>query len=168
MLDLSSRHRKIRSGQARSGLLRLHLALPSFIRCCKRVLQAYVSSVPCGCCKSRSEYWICCNGYTCMLQASVLNVSAVSDGCCTCFVLVLHMFHTYVVSVLFGCCICFTLILQVFYLGVAYVSHLCCKCFIRMLHMFSTRVSLVFRMYVASVSTVSNVCCKCYHIDVGK
>jgi hypothetical protein len=27
-----------------------------------------------------------CNGYTRMLQASVPNVSAVSDGYCTCFI----------------------------------------------------------------------------------
>jgi hypothetical protein len=38
--------------------------------------------------------------------------------------------------------------LQVFYQGVAYVSHLCCKCFIQILHMSSTRVSVMFQMYM--------------------
>jgi hypothetical protein len=37
-----------------------------------------------------------------MLQASILNVLANSDRCCTCFIWVLHMVHTYVVSNL--CC----------------------------------------------------------------
>jgi len=54
-----------------------------------------------------------------MLQASVPNVSAVSDVCCTCFIWVLHMFHTYVASVSSGCCIDFTYMLQVFHLDVA-------------------------------------------------
>jgi hypothetical protein len=35
-LDLSSRHHEIRSGQTQSGLLQLHLALPSFLGCRKR------------------------------------------------------------------------------------------------------------------------------------
>ena len=94
--------------------------------CCKHMFQVfymYVASVSCECCKTRLGCCICCNGYTHMLQASVPNISDVSDGCCTCFVWMFHMFHTYVASF--------------FYLGVAYVSHLCCKCFIRMLHMFS-------------------------------
>jgi hypothetical protein len=71
--------------------------------CCKcmfqvfQVLHMYVASVSCGCCKSRLGYCICCNGYTSILrilQAFVPNILAVSDGCCTCFIWVLHMFHT--------------------------------------------------------------------------
>ena len=42
-----------------------------------QMFQRYVVSVLCGCCKSRSGYCICCNGYTRMLQAYVLNVSSV-------------------------------------------------------------------------------------------
>jgi hypothetical protein len=46
--------------------------------CCKCMFQVFqmfnmqVASASCGC-------YICCNGYTRMLQASVPNVSAVSD-----------------------------------------------------------------------------------------
>jgi hypothetical protein len=41
MLDLSSRHHEIRSGQTRSGLLQLHLALSSFLGCCKHMFQVF-------------------------------------------------------------------------------------------------------------------------------
>jgi hypothetical protein len=113
----------------------------------------YVANVSCGCCKVYHDF-ICCNGYT--LQASVLNVSVVLNGCCTCF-----------------------------YLGVAYVSHLRCKCFIRMLHMFSHNVAgvssrccicfpmathvfpscftcmlQVFQLFQTYVANVSSRCCK--------
>jgi hypothetical protein len=65
----------------------------------KHMLQVYIlsvsvvsevcASVSYGCCKSRSgcckSRSLRCNGYTCMLQASVLNVSSVfSDVCCKC------------------------------------------------------------------------------------
>ena len=73
-------------------------------------LAAYVSSVSdvsenvlCGCCKSRSRCYTCCNSYTRMLQASVSNVSFV-------------FFSTYVTSV-------FISMLHM-------CSRLCCKCFI--------------------------------------
>jgi hypothetical protein len=84
---------------------------------------------------------VCCNGYTFLLQASVPNVSAVSDGCCTCFILVLHIFPdvAYV----------FTHMLQVFHLNV----HMFCHGY--------TRIFLVFQTYVANVLTVSDVYCKC-------
>jgi hypothetical protein len=75
----------------------------------------HVASVSCGCCKSRSGCCICCNGYTRMLQASVPNISVVSDECCMCFIWVLHMFHT---------------VLQVFHPDVAYFFHAYGKCFI--------------------------------------
>jgi len=65
-----------------------------------------------------------------MLQAFVPNVLAISDGCCTCFICVLHMFHTYVASVSSGCCICFTHMLQEYVRNVSVVLVLCCnKCF---------------------------------------
>jgi hypothetical protein len=109
----------------------------------------HVASVSCGCCKSRSRCCICCNGYTCMLQVSIPNVSAVSD-----------VWYMRV------------------YLGVAYVSHLCCKCFIRMLHMFHIDVAYilqwlhtyffscfwrmlqVFQLFRTYVANVSSRCCK--------
>jgi hypothetical protein len=43
--DVGAATHKIRSSQTRSGLLQLHLALPSFLGCCKHVLQVYISSV---------------------------------------------------------------------------------------------------------------------------
>jgi hypothetical protein len=46
-LDLSSRYYEIRSGQTRSGHLRLHLAFPSF----SDVASVYNSSVSYACCK---------------------------------------------------------------------------------------------------------------------
>jgi hypothetical protein len=130
----------------------------------------HVASVSCGCCKSRSGCYICCNGYIHMLQASVLNVSPVSDFCSTCFIWVLHMFSS-------GCYICFTYMLQVFYLDGAYilqllhmcfprVSDICCKCFNyfgRMLQMFSLdviKVDLMLYMlqWTLSVATARPTC----------
>jgi hypothetical protein len=121
----------------------------------------HVASVSCGCCKSRSGCCICCNGYTRMLQASVPNVSAVSDGCCTCFIWVLHMFYTYVASVLSRCCICFTLMLQVFHTDVVYVfnmcfprvSNVCCKYF----NCFRTYVANIFSRCCKNRSSVAHV-----------
>jgi hypothetical protein len=84
----------------------------SCLKCCKhmfqvfRIFQRYVASVSYGCCKSRSRCCICCNGNTCMLQTSVLNVSFIFHVSCKCV-----------------------------YLDVAYVSYICCKRFIWMLHM---------------------------------
>jgi hypothetical protein len=59
------------------------------------MLQTYVSSVSgvsymhecfIGCCKTKSGSYICCNGYTRILQAYVPNVLAVSDVYCTYFI----------------------------------------------------------------------------------
>jgi hypothetical protein len=131
-----------------------------FLGYCKHMFQVlpvmfhiHVTSVSCECCKSKLEYYICCNGYTRMLQAHVLNVSAVSDGCCTCFIWVLHIFYSCVASVSSGCCICF-------HTYVASVSFRGCICFAMAAH--------VFQMYIASVSTVLDVCCKCFPLDVTK
>jgi hypothetical protein len=106
---------------------------------CKSVLM-HVASVLCGCYKSRSGCCICCNGYTHILQASVPNVSIISYIRCTCFMWVLHMFHTYIASVSSGCCICFTYNMQGFHLDVAYVLQWLHMCF----------------------SRVSDVCCTCF------
>jgi hypothetical protein len=48
------------------------------------------------------------NGYTRMLQASVLNVSSVFSDVC-------------LQVCLSGCCLCFTYMLHVFYLDVVYI-----------------------------------------------
>jgi hypothetical protein len=73
------------------------------------MLQVYISNVSDVCCKSRSEYCICCNSCTCMLQASIPNVSSVFlDVCRNCV-----------------------------YLDVAYVSHICCNYFIWIFRMFA-------------------------------
>jgi hypothetical protein len=88
----------------------------------------HVSSVSHGCCKSRLGCCICCNGCTCMLQASIPNVSYVfSDvyckrvyldvayvsNICKCFICMLHIF-----AIVFNCfCKCFRFIFQVFHLS---------------------------------------------------
>jgi hypothetical protein len=111
----------------------------------------HVASVSCGCYKSRSGYFIYCNSYTHMLEASVPNVSAVSDGCCTRFIWVLYMFHTYVASVSSGCC-------KYFHTYVVSVSSRCCICFAMATLVFSScfrrmlQVFQLFRTYVAHVS----------------
>jgi hypothetical protein len=52
---------------------------------CFRCFQRFVASVSDRCCKSRLECCICCNGYTCMLQRYVINVSSMFlDVCCKC------------------------------------------------------------------------------------
>jgi hypothetical protein len=109
-----------------------------------------------------------------MLQASVRNVLVVLDGCCTCFIWVLHMFHTYVTSVLFGCCMCFTLMLQVFHSDVAYVFNTfpsCFRCMLQVFQLFSTyvtnvfsrccKVDLVLHMLQRTLSAAA-VCCSCW------
>jgi hypothetical protein len=113
----------------------------------------YVASVSCRCCKSRSGCCICCNGYTSILrilQAFVPNISTVSDGCCTCFIWVLHMFTLKLQVFHPAVAYVFTHMLQVFYIDVAYVLQ--CP------HTYFPRVS----DDVASVSTISDVCCKCF------
>jgi hypothetical protein len=73
------------------------------------------ASVSYGCCKSRSEYCICCNGYRRMLQVSIQNISSTSDVCCKCFIWMLHMLqwlYAYVGSACSNCFICFKCMLQ--------------------------------------------------------
>ena len=59
------------------------IARPRPPACCKRMFQVfqifrrYVSSVSCGCYKSRSRCCVCCNSCTCMLQAFIPYVSFV-------------------------------------------------------------------------------------------
>jgi hypothetical protein len=116
----------------------------------------HVASVSCGCCKSRSGYCICCNGYTRMLQMSVPNGSAV-------FRRMLHMFYL-------GVAYISHFMLQVFHPDIAYASHIRCKCFISMLicfamatHVFSScfrRMMQVFQLFQTYVANVSFRCCK--------
>jgi hypothetical protein len=105
----------------------------------------------CGCCKIRSRCCICCNSYTRMLQASVPNVSAVWNGCCTYFIWVLHMFHTYVVSVSSGCYICF-------HTYVASVSSRCCIYFAMATHMFPSCFNYFGRCKSRSDVALAHVC----------
>jgi hypothetical protein len=107
------------------------------------MLQAYVSivsDVSEVCCKSRLRcahvaYVLdeCC-------KCIVPNVSVVSDVCYTCFIWVLHMFHTYVASVSSD---------------VAYVSH--------MVQVFHLDVAYVLQWLYICFPGVSNVCCKCFN-----
>jgi hypothetical protein len=103
------------------------------------MFQRYVARVSFGYCKSRSRYCICCNVYTCMLQAPILDVSSV-------FICMLQVFYLDVEYV-------FTHMLHVCHLDVAYV----CNGFQVFLG-----VLQVFQMYVTSVSAVSDICCKCF------
>jgi hypothetical protein len=97
--------------------------------------------------------------FTCMLQASVPNVSsAFQTYIASVLIQMLHLFHTYVArvcskmlrlfqsyvairlfilqvaSVLFGCCICFTHMLEVYVSNVSSASNICC---IQMFHVAS-------------------------------
>jgi hypothetical protein len=103
-----------------------------------QVFHMHVASVSCGCCKIGILH-ICCNGYTCMLQASIPKVSAISYICC---------------PILSGCCICFTPMLQVFYLDVSYI-------FTHMLQVFHLDVAYVLKWLHMCFSRVSDICCKC-------
>jgi hypothetical protein len=57
---------------------------------------------------NRDRCYICCNGCTCILQASVLNVSYVFSD-------------VYLQVCLSRGCMCFTHMLHVFYLDIAYI-----------------------------------------------
>jgi hypothetical protein len=101
----------------------------------------HVASVSYVCCKNRSECYICCNGYTCMLQASVPNVLFI-------------FLDVY--------CICFTLMLRVFYLDVEHafamtfqVFSMCfCKCFRRMFQVFHLSMLQMFHLVILKVDRV--------------
>ena len=58
------------------------------------MFRIYVASVSYSYCKNRSRCCICCNGYICMLQVSVQNIS--------------HVFRCMLQVLVSGCCICFT------------------------------------------------------------
>jgi hypothetical protein len=104
--------------------------------------------------------------------------SAISNGCCTCFIWVLHIFHTYVAIFHLDVLYVFTHMLQVFLLDVAYVlqwlhacfsrvSNICCKCFNCFRHMLQ-----MFPLDVAKVDLVLHIlqwtsfaaaaCCNCW------
>jgi hypothetical protein len=99
------------------------------------------ASVSDKCCKSRLRCYICCNGCTRMLQASVPNVSSMfSDVCCKCV-------YPDVVYISHICCKVFCLnvayVLQWFHVFLdvfASVSYACFKCFIR-LHTYIVNVA---------------------------
>jgi hypothetical protein len=76
-----------------------------------QMFQRYVASISYRCCKNRSGYCICCNGYTRMFQASVLNVSSVfSDVCCKSFYLdIVYVSYICLLVFLLGRCICFAM-----------------------------------------------------------
>ena len=107
------------------------------------MFQRYVVTALDECCKNRSGCCICCNGCTCMLQASVINVSSFfSDVCCKCV-----------------------------YLNVAYASHICCKYFIWMLRMFCNGFQVflqVFHTHVPNVSSIFRRILQVLHLDISK
>jgi len=74
-----------------------------------------------------------------MLQVYVLNVSAISNVCCKCFIWILPMLqwlYMYVTNVCSKCFTYFIPMLQMFHLDVAYVSDICCKYLFKMFHLF--------------------------------
>jgi hypothetical protein len=105
--------------------------------CCKRmfqVSQSYVAIILSRCrsgyCKSRSEYYTYCNGYTRMFQVYVLSVSSVTSWkkfiCCKCFhldIAKVDLNVTYIMHLASVCFECFIRRLQVFHLHVAYCRY---------------------------------------------
>jgi hypothetical protein len=73
-----------------------------------QLFQTYVVSV-------LSEYYICCSGYTYMLQASIQNILFVSDVYC-----------------------------KYFHLDVAYVPDICCKRLFKMFYLFQMYIANKF------------------------
>jgi hypothetical protein len=113
----------------------------SLLLCCKRMFQLfqrYVASVSYECCKSKLGCCICCNGYTCMLQVSVSNVSSVFS---------------------YECC-------NWFYLDVAYVSHICCSFYLDVTYVLQW-LSSVFGVFVSVLDTCFN-CFTCERIKMPK
>jgi hypothetical protein len=96
-----------------------------------QVFHRYVTNVSDGCCKSRSGYYICCNSYTRMLQASILMFHlCFLMYVANVFIWMLHMFHTYVASVYIDvayACNGFQVFFRCFF---ASVPKACLKCFI--------------------------------------
>ena len=175
-------------GQTRSGLLPMHLALPSFLGCCKCMFQVFqvfhmhVASVSCGCCKSRSgccicfamAIHVCCKRLFQMFQLFHMHVASVSCGCCKsrsgCCIL--QWLYTYVAS------FCSKHFIS-FYRR---MSQVClsgyCICFTHMLQVFHSDVSYVFthtlqvfHLDVAYILQwlhtcfpgVFDICCKCFN-----
>jgi hypothetical protein len=98
--------------------------LDDFQTCCKLMFQVFsnVSDV-CFicfsvCCKSRPECCICCNGCTCMLQASISSVSFVF----------LHICYKYFRRMSQVFCLSFFCMLQVLHLDVSKSRSGCCTC----------------------------------------
>jgi hypothetical protein len=99
--------------------------------------------------------YICCNGYTCILQLYVSNVSAISNNivsvlsciCCTGYTCMLQVYASNVSAI-------FKRMLQVFYLDVIFVAlaiYVCYKCMFQMFQLFQT--------YVSSVLSGCCICC---------
>jgi hypothetical protein len=132
--------------------------------CCKHMFQVfqmfqrYVTSISCGCCKSRSGCCICCTGCSRMLQASVPNVSSVFSRRMlqVCLFWMLHMFHIYVASVLSRYCLCFTMVFKCFSCVLASVSDAYFKYFICLQTYVANVASACFksRLGVASPSSI--------------
>jgi hypothetical protein len=117
--------------------------------------------------------------WLCMYVSSVSSkCSAISNGCCTCFIWVLHIFQTYVAIFHPNVSYVFTHMLQVFLLDVAYilqwlhvcfscVSDACGKCFncfghiLQMFPLDVAKVDLVLHM-LQWTSFVATACCSCW------
>ena len=90
------------------------------------LFQTYVASVLSIC-------FICCNGYTRMLQVFYLDVAYVAVAihiCCKRLFKKFHLFQTYVASVYLGyyiCCSGYTHMLQVYVPNVLPFSYVCCS-----------------------------------------
>jgi hypothetical protein len=139
--------------------------------CCNRKFHAfklYVAYVSSGCCKSRFLCCICFDGYTCVLQVYVSNVSAVFKRMWQVFAYV-TVLYMYVACVFSKCFSCFIWILHVFIWMLhmlqwlyTYAASVCSKIFTyfrRMLQVFYpdivTRCSGYTHMLQTYVSIVS-------------
>ena len=82
----------------------------------------------------------------------VINISAVLNICCKCFIWILHLLqwlYTYVASICFKCSSCFKRMLQVEYVAVA--IHICCKAYVCKCFIYSGCM-LQQMLYVAGVA----------------
>jgi hypothetical protein len=116
--------------------------------CCKsmfQVFQRYVASVIYQCCKIRSRYFTCCNGYTCMFH-------------------MFHQFQTYVAIVLSGCCKsksgrCIYMHVTGIYSQVfSGVSYVCLQVF----QLDATYIFNGFQMFSGGFASIAYVCFKCF------
>ena len=128
------------------------------------MFQRYVASVSDRYCKSRSGCCTCCNGYICMLQVYVSNVSDVSEVCCKCLYIDVAKVDRDVAHVVMAIHVCFKCMFQIFHLfqtNVASVLSRCCKSSLDVAY------TCILQAHVSSVFRVLYVCSRVFHLNVA-